>query len=200
MKVSIIAMTEDPEGTISRAAGTSYAKRDAKFSRLRNCFERGHMSVFEHACVTFLVEGVSRACSHQLVRHRMASFVQESQRYVKLDVSGDWHEKPLGFDRSGELSGLFDAVMDASARAYEAALEAGVKPEDARYLLPEAAKTSVCATMNWREIYHFLNLRADSHAQWEIRALAEELAQGLSRDERTQRLIGLWLDKSPLPE
>lgn len=193
MKVSILSMTEDPEGTISRAAGTSYAKRDAKFSRVRACFERGHMSVFEHACVTFMAEGISRACSHQLVRHRMASFVQESQRYVKLDVSGDWHEKPLSFDRSDELSGLFDTVMSASASAYEAAVEAGVKPEDARYLLPEAAKTSVCATMNWREIYHFLDLRADSHAQWEIRALAEELARVLSRDERTQRLMGLWL-------
>lgn len=197
MKVSIIAMTEDPEGTISRAAGTSYAKRDAKFSRLRNCFERGHMSVFEHASVTFMAEGISRACSHQLVRHRMASYCQESQRYCKYDLHGrDWYVTPPRMERVEE----YEDHMRDCARRYMDAVEHGVKPEDARYLLPEAAKTSVCATMNWREIYHFLNLRADSHAQWEIRALAEELARGLSRDERTQRLMGLWLDKSPLPE
>lgn len=189
MKVSILSMTEDPEGTISRAAGTSYAKRDAKFSRVRNCFERGHMSVFEHASVTFMAEDVSRACSHQLVRHRMASFVQESQRYVKLDVSGDWHVTPPRMERVEE----YEDHMRDCARRYMDALEAGVKPEDARYLLPEAAKTSVCATMNWREIYHFLDLRADSRAQWEVRALAGELARELSKDERTRRLMGLWL-------
>ena len=185
MQVTILSCTENPMQVISRAAGTSYGKDDFKHKRVRHCYENGHMSVFEHASITFKVEGISRACSHQLVRHRMASFCQESQRYTKIDTSEDWYIEPNAF-RENNLGSMYRRIADECAEAYKRAIDSGVKPEDARYLLPEATKTALTVTMNVRELFHFLDLREDSHAQWEIRDMADTL------DSECEHINGEW--------
>lgn len=91
MQVTVIRATEKPLEVISRAAGMSHGVSDISEKRVRKCFEWGHLSVFEHASVTFEIKGVSRCCANQIVRHRLASFVQESQRYC--EVSGGRGER-----------------------------------------------------------------------------------------------------------
>ena len=194
MGIRILTATEKPMDVISIAAGTSYGKDDPKRNRVVSCFDRGHMSVFEHASVTFRVDGISRACSHQLVRHRMASFVQVSQRYTKIDTEYDWFVMPPSFAGDVGKRAWFESCMDCYAEDYKRAIiECGIKPEDARYLLPEACKTELTVTMNVRELFHFLNLRTDQHAQWEIRDMANELWQEIAQiDDQWGELMGLW--------
>ena len=173
MKVEILDATQNPIDLVSIAMGRCYAKDDVSENRVRRAFNDRHMSVFEHVKVTVKISEVSRALSHQLVRHRMASFCQESQRYVKVDVSEDWFVKPdLG---EGNAEDIFGKAMQFSALAYRQLLDAGISAEDARYVLPNACQTSLVMTMNLRELWHFLELREDSHAQWEIRELANEI-------------------------
>lgn len=181
MKIEVTAATQNPIAVISAAAGTSYGKSDLKHSRVRLCYRNGHMGVFEHASFTVRIKGISRACSHQLVRHRMASFVEQSQRYTRVGVGNpDWYVIPPSFDDGGHLARVFGKHMSDAALDYETALEKGVKPEDARYLLPQATKTTVTMTMNARELFAFLDLRLDKSAQWEIRELANGLVDALS--------------------
>lgn len=191
MKVTILESTPQPMDVISRAAGVCYGKRDASDTRVKACYGAEHMSVFEHACVTFMVEGISRACSHQLVRHRMASYCQLSQRYKRVDTSKeDWFVVPDAF--SGDFMAAFVDAVTAAGEEYNAALEAGIRPEDARYLLPECCKTDIVVTMNWRELFHFWNLRTDKHAQWEIRELAWNMVESCWEQEDLEPLVGLW--------
>lgn len=177
MEINVIQATQNPIAVISAAAGTSYGKSDTKDSRVRLCYHNGHMSVFEHASFTVRIDGISRACSHQLVRHRLASFVEQSQRYTRIDVTGqDWYVLPPCFDGAEYM---FSLNMRRAAMDYLTALGNGMKPEDARYLLPQATKTSVTMTMNARELFVFLDLRLDKAAQWEIRELANALVDVL---------------------
>lgn len=196
MDVQIISATKRPLEVISIAAGTSYGKDNFSEKRVWTCWNNGHMSVFEHAVFTARIEGISRACSHQLVRHRMASFVQESQRYCKIDTeSNDWYVKPDWFkDFTENGKDVFEQHMKAAANRYNAALKLGCKPEDARYLLPEATKTSLTMTMNVRELYHFLDLRMDKNAQWEIRNLADMVIDALQTESgQWACLVNMWL-------
>lgn len=180
MNVKILDRTITPIHNISVAAGTCYGNDDVNFKRVERCYNMGHMSVFEHAYVTFEVDGLSRACSHQLVRHRLASFCQQSQRYCKINVDNDdWYVMPEWFELSGGVYDAFTSYMHDCATRYKAALEHGARPEDARYLLPEACKTKIVCTMNCRELFHFLDMRQSKAAQWEIRELAELLEQEL---------------------
>lgn len=195
MEVSIISATDNPIHVISLCAGTCYGKADYSPKRVKNCFNQNHMSVFENASITFKVEGISRACSHQLVRHRLASFCQESQRYVKHSYLGeDWYIMPPEFKQHLELEQFFKIQMAAAAMEYRKALEDGIRPEDARYLLPEATKTNITMTVNVRELFHFLDLRTDKAAQWEIRELAEEMVKQIKDflGSEWQELISLW--------
>lgn len=202
MEVYIVQATENPIHVISECAGTCYGKSDYSFRRVRNCFNKNHMSVFENASITFRIEGISRACSHQLVRHRLASFCQESQRYCKVDTDiRDWFVKPKAFCAGDdnpvltmENDEFFYGCMLDAARNYKDALKAGIKPEDARYLLPEATKTNLTMTMNVRELFHFLDLRTDKAAQWEIRELAEEMVRQIKDfiGYEWKELIELW--------
>lgn len=199
MKVEVIEATPNPMDVVSRAAGTCYGKDDSSAKRVKSCFNAGHMSVFEHVSATFKVDGISRACSHQLVRHRIASYSQQSQRYCRIDVGGDWYVKPPSFKAGEDVDPFgmepdefFHACMADAARNYRDALEAGMKPEDARYLLPESAKTSITVTMNSRELFHFLDLRLDRAAQWEIRELAQAMLDAISaRDGQWGALMAL---------
>lgn len=178
MMVTVMTATENPIDVISLAAGTSYNKENTSLKRVQTCVRHRHTSVLEHATITFKVEGISRACSHQLVRHRLVSFVQQSQRYCKYDLtkSSDWYVVPDEI-KNGSRHALaaYEDAMRTSASAYDRLLKFGLKPEDARYVLPEAMKTNVTMTMNARELFALLNLRLSPKAQNEIRKLAKEM-------------------------
>ena len=130
----------------------------------------GHLSVLEHASFTFAIEGISRACSHQLVRHRMASFSQQSQRYVKMR---DFQfVVPPSIKDDTEVAATLNQAMEHLQAGYDALLSAGVSAEDARYILPNATETKLIMTANARSLLNFFELRLCTRAQWEIRRLA----------------------------
>lgn len=193
MKVEIVQATKDPIDIISQAAGTSYGKRDSSLKRLKHCLNNGHLSVFEHASATFYISGMSRACSHQLVRHRVASFVQKSQRYTKVE-GDDWYIIPDSI-RNIPYFKAYQNLMDHARTLYFELIDYGIKPEDARYLLPEATKTDITMTMNCRELFHFWDLRDDSAAQWEIRGLARDTQRELLKLDGWYEIIDMYLLK-----
>ena len=174
----IAKTTEFPLQLIGSVAGVSTARGgsdDDKAKRARRCFKREHMSVFEHVSVTWRIEGISRACSHQLVRHRLASFCQLSQRYVKVDTDADWYVIPPSIREDDRMLEEYAREMWRCAEHYKSLLDDGMKPEDARYVLPESTKTDIIVTMNLREFMSFYEARSDNAAQWEIRELAEDM-------------------------
>lgn len=139
----------------------------------------GHHSALEHASFTFAVDGISRACSHQLVRHRLASYNQQSQRYVRFGT-GDDFVVPPNIDVVPEARAVFMEAMEQARDAYDRLVEIGLDQgysnetvqEDARFVLPNAAETKIVVTMNAREVRHFFRVRCCRRAQWEINRLA----------------------------
>lgn len=178
MKVTVLAATTNPMDVIGIAAGMCYGKPEPSPKRVRRCAEQGHMSVFEHASATLQIEGISRACLAQLTRHRIASYSVTSQRYCKVDAGELWYVTPPSIQGT-EDERLFRYRMYCCMDEYLYAIERGVKPEDARFLLPEGTKTSLVMTINARSLQNFLTLRLDSHAQWEIRELAVTIEREL---------------------
>jgi thymidylate synthase (FAD) len=147
---------------------------------IQELITKGHDGPFEHAQFTFSVEGISRACSHQLVRHRLASYCQKSQRYV--DSSAEEVVTPRSVAasaRASEMLARWDDVAASCQGLYNDLVELGVPKEDARYILPQGVTTSLVVTMNARELRHFFSLRLCSRAQWEIRELAERMYEEL---------------------
>ncbi|MCD8491699.1 MAG: FAD-dependent thymidylate synthase [Geovibrio sp.] len=132
----------------------------------------GHHSVLEHVSFTFGIEGVSRALTHQLVRHRIASYSQKSQRYVKHG-GGFEYIIPETVAADSEAKQEFERIMGEVAKAYDLLASKGVPAEDARYVLPNACETKIIVTMNARELIHFFRIRCCNRAQWEIRKMAE---------------------------
>lgn len=194
MKVELLAITPDAEAVIEQAgrvcyrseskavcdcnkhwADTSHAPICALVLKRRAFIQArlkdAHESIVEHASATFQISGISRACSHQLVRHRLASYSQESQRYVKLGPEAEWVVPP-SVAESPERLRAFQSAMCTAGAAYDQLLELGCKPEDARMVLPNATPTVIVMSTNFREWRHFLRMRLDKHAQWEIRNLA----------------------------
>lgn len=187
MQVELLYHTPDPERAIATAARLCYAPvgaselmetmpEDRMRSVLATVIKGGHLSTLEHASYTFAIDGVSRALTHQLVRHRMASYNQQSQRYVKYKNGLDC-VKPESVKGDPETEAIFDEAIQASVTAYQKLLEAGVPAEDARYLLPNAAETKIVVTMNARELLHFFSVRCCNRAQWEIRELAHKMLE-----------------------
>lgn len=187
MHVELLYHTPDPQRAIATAARLCYAPVGASElmetmpqervqSVLSTIMASGHFSTLEHASYTFAVDGVSRALTHQLVRHRVASFNQQSQRYVKFK-GGIETIKPATVAAHEEASAVFDEAIAAAVEAYHKLLEAGVPAEDARYLLPNAAETKIVITMNVRELLHFFELRCCNRAQWEIRDMAHRMLE-----------------------
>lgn len=187
MQVELLYHTPDPERAIATAARLCYAPVGASElmetmpeerikSVLSTIMRSGHFSTLEHASYTFAIDGVSRALTHQLVRHRLASFNQQSQRYVKFK-DGVPVVKPASVAASSETEAVFDQAIAACVEAYKKLLDAGVPAEDARYLLPNAAESKIVVTMNVRELLHFFSLRCCNRAQWEIRELAHRMLE-----------------------
>ena len=187
MHVELLYHTPDPERAIATAARLCYAPvgaaelmetmpEDRVRSVLSTVIKSGHLSTLEHASYTFAVDGVSRALTHQLVRHRIASFNQQSQRYVKF-TDGVPVVKPGTVAANEEAGRIFDETVDAIEAAYARLLELGIPAEDARYLLPNAAESKIVITMNVRELLHFFELRCCNRAQWEIREMAHRMLE-----------------------
>ena len=147
---------------------------DSEVERLLSLLrKRNHLSPFEHANFTFSVGGVSRALSHQLVRHRIASYSQESQRYVEyLKLSELPFVRPPTVAAHPEAQEIFDAAMKETLNAYQKMLNMGIPAEDARYIFPNGIETKLVFTMNARSLFNFFEQRCCVKAQWEIRALA----------------------------
>ncbi len=179
MNVEVLSVTTDkPLSLIGTVAGTSYGKSDTSIDRAKRCFNAGHLSVFEHVNVTWRIEGISRACSHQLVRHRLASYCQKSQRYTKLDKEATrWYALPLGLVEKAVPDAIaeYKVFMEQALEQYLRLLDMGIAAEDARYVLPEATCTDISMTMNLREFINFYKLRSDKSAQREIRDLSSIL-------------------------
>ncbi len=181
MHVEIIGLTRflseggDPQALLEHAGRVCYrseSKGDAgRFLQAR--IREGHESLIEHASVTFEISGISRACSHQLVRHRIASYSQESQRYV--DMSAPQFVVPPSVAGNPQAMAIWDEFMGQVAETYRRLRESGVRKEDARFVLPNATATRLVVTMNFRALRHFFSVRCDQAAQWEIRNLALEM-------------------------
>ena len=173
MRVELVAITPDPEGLIARCARVSRrsearASPEADRGLIRELLRRGHESVLEFASATFLVEGISRAAANQLTRHRLASFVQESQRSVDVRDRGLVRPPTLTdaqWERARSLYGEAVAL-------YGELIAAGVPREDARYVLPIGCETRLVVSANFREWRHIIRLRGSPAAQWEIRRFA----------------------------
>lgn len=142
----------------------------------------GHYSTIEHIQVSFAISNISRACSHQLVRHRHMSFSQKSQRYVKEKGQFEYII-PDTIEKNIELKEKFDEFMSKVSEFYIELTENGIPAEDARSVLPNAASTSMVASLNLRELIHLANLRLCSRAQQEIRILVRRMCDELIKEE-----------------
>ncbi len=154
-----------------RSAGGGDADVTAQFVQKR--VQEGHESIIEHASASFEISGISRACSHQLVRHRLASYSQESQRYV--DMAAPQWGGPPDIERDPEAKAIWDEFVDRATETYRRLRERGVKKEDARFLLPNATATRLIMTANYRELLHIFRVRISPHAQWEIREVCARM-------------------------
>ena len=148
---------------------TSSDKQERFIEKIMNS---GHLSPLEHVKFTFAIEGVSRALTHQLVRHRVASYSQQSQRYVKENNFG--YIIPPSIEKDEDTKKEFINIMEDIQKAYLKILKT-TSPQDARFVLPQAAETKIVVTMNARELLHFFEERCCTRAQWEIRKLAYEM-------------------------
>jgi len=162
---------------VGRAAGICHDREEKESYEdfIRRIIKMGHDSVLEHLSFTFRVDGVSRALTHQLVRHRIASYSQRSQRFCTEDKFGYVVPSKLK-DKTGMdvdfWAEWYTNRMEDAQNAYQYAINHGIRPEDARFVLPNACETKIFITMNARELRHFFKLRMAKDAQWEIRRMA----------------------------
>ncbi len=194
MYIKLIAMTQSmlpdaaggearsPEAVIEYAGRVCYRSENASSALttarfIQRRIQEGHESIIEHASATFEVSGISRAASHQLVRHRIASYSQESQRYV--DMSNPEWVVPAEIATCPEAMAVWEASLEQIRAAYRQLRGLEIKKEDARFLLPNAAATRIIVTMNFRELLHVFRLRISPHAQWEIRAMCVQMLEQL---------------------
>lgn len=180
-KVELISYIPDPVHSIESAASNCYDSQTTGGRIMDSCYKSGHMSVLEFAQFQFKISGISRACSHQLVRHRTGKFAQRSQRYV--DEDGFCYITPPRIDNDAGARKIFNNIMANINDAYLNLKQMGIPAEDARYVLPNACETTIEVSFDLRNLIHFCNERLCSRAQWEIRAVAKEMARLVSEVE-----------------
>jgi len=184
IEVHLINHTPRPDETVAAAAKLCYS--DASVADLLKCSDpegiakfighlrkSGHLSPFEHVSFTFGLDGLSRICTHQLVRHRMASYSQQSQRYVSMERPE--YVIPPNISEDPEIEREFSEYAEKAHELYLKMIESGIPKEDARYILPHGWQTRVTVTMNARELHHFFSLRTCRRSQWEIQKVAREM-------------------------
>ena len=192
--VKLIAKPDNLLKTIYTACRTCYSADspidiydstddEEKMLKLINrVISSGHYSTIEHIQVSFAISNVSRACTHQLVRHRHMSFSQKSQRYVKEKGQFDYIIPPT-IERDPQLKAKFEEFMGEISQKYLEFTEAGIPAEDARFVLPNAAASSIVASLNLREMIHLANLRLCTRAQYEIRTMVKAMCDELTKVE-----------------
>ena len=189
MNVKLIGFSPNPEKMPAMAAKLTHSKikpegldkssdKELK-SILEYVMNQGHTSVIEHACFTFAISGVSRSLTHQLVRHRIASYAQQSQRYV--DFKEPNYVVPPKIAKNNQMKKAYDKTMNTIWEQYNNLLEMGIPAEDSRFVLPNAACTNIMVTMNARSLMNFFELRCCMHAQWEIRQLANKMLKEVKK-------------------
>lgn len=186
MSVDLLSITPDAERVIELAGRTAYQSfqnisETSADAFIKMILDKGHESVLEHAVATFRIGGVSRAMTHQLVRHRLVSYTQKSQRYV--DEQEFKYVTPPSIENSlAGYKGEYDLIMRRIRSAYETLVEIGFSKEDARFVLPNATETEIVVTANFRQWRHMIALRTSKHAQWEIRAVFKDILSILKRE------------------
>lgn len=188
MKVELLFITPEAEKLIERAGRTAYLSfgrqgKDTEKAFIRMLIKGGHLSVLEHAYATFRISGISRAFTHQLVRHRLCSFTQQSQRYV--DESNFSYVEPPTVKDNPQAHSTFVDFMDKAKRTYQELQRLKIRKEDARFVLPNAVESQIIVTANLREWRHIIGLRSTPGAQWEIRKAAIEILQVLRQHAPT---------------
>jgi thymidylate synthase (FAD) len=182
MQVKLIRYTPEPEKTVAMSARLCYSPigaaqlaekmTDEQAAKLvRKLISMGHLSTVEHVTFTFAIEGVSRVLTHQLVRHRIASYSQQSQRYVK-EHNFETILPPTIAAKPEAQAKFAKAMQDLQALYNDLTENYQIPAEDARYVLPNATETKIMCTFNVRSLYNFFSLRCCARAQWEIRELA----------------------------
>jgi len=189
MNVKLIGFTPNPEKLPAMAAKLTHSK--SKFEDLnkspdkelkgilKHVLNLGHTSVIEHTSFSFAISDVSRSLTHQLVRHRIASYAQQSQRYVNLNEPN--YVTPPKIAKNKEMIKVYDETMNNIWREYNKLLDLGIPAEDSRYILPNATCTNIIVTMNARSLLNFFELRCCLHAQWEIRQLANRMLKEVKK-------------------
>ena len=181
MRVKLLAYTQNADAICAAAGRSCYSEKSSMElvdsmkdpqKTLGKIVGMGHHSVIEHATFTFSVEGVSRSLTHQLVRHRIASYSQQSQRYVSMDTPT--YVIPKTVEADPELKKVYEDTMKNIWESYNKLVEK-IPPEDARYVLPNGCTTNITITMNARELFHLFTLRCCNRAQWEIREMADQM-------------------------
>ncbi|MDH7516876.1 MAG: FAD-dependent thymidylate synthase [Candidatus Thermoplasmatota archaeon] len=189
MDVKLIGFTPNPEKTPAMAAKLTHSKTKPEeldktpgkelTAVLEQVMKLGHTSVVEHASFTFAISDVSRSLTHQLVRHRIASYSQQSQRYVNLNEPN--YVTPPKIAKDKKMKKAYDETMTSIWKEYNKLLDMGIPAEDARYVLPNATCTNIMVTMNARSLLNFFELRCCLHAQWEIRELANKMLKEVKK-------------------
>ncbi len=196
VEVKLISKPDDMLKTVYTACRTCYSAdspinifgsesaqdQEKMLKLITRVISSGHYSTIEHIQVSFAINNISRACSHQLVRHRHMSFSQKSQRYVKEKGQFDYIVPPT-IERNDELTKKYDDFMKVISDFYLELTEAGIPAEDARFILPNATSTSMVASLNLRELIHLANLRLCTRAQYEIRVLVKRMCEELMKQE-----------------
>ena len=191
MEVKIISYTPNPDITAAAAALITHENSDFETLQkkdpaqlnhvLRTVIDLGHESVIEHAAFTFAISDVSRALTHQLVRHRIASYSQQSQRYIEQDLN---YIVPPSI-KNNDFSEMYEKLMKQLWVFYEHLKKNKIPIEDARYVLPNATCSRLIVTMNARSLLNFFELRCCLHAQWEIRKLAWKMLKLVQKEAPT---------------
>jgi thymidylate synthase (FAD) len=189
MNIKLIGFTPNPEKLPAMAAKLTHSKTkpedldkssiDELNAILNQVMSLGHTSVIEHANFTFAISDVSRSLTHQLVRHRIASYAQQSQRYVNLNEPN--YVTPPKISNNKQMKKAYDETMIKIWEQYNKLLELKIPAEDSRYVLPNAACTNIIVTMNARSLLNFFELRCCQHAQWEIRSCANKMLQEVKK-------------------
>lgn len=192
--VNLISKPENMLKTVYTACRTCYSAdapiniynsiddEEKMLKLIERVISSGHFSTIEHIQVSFAISNVSRACTHQLVRHRHMSFSQKSQRYVKEKGQFDYIIPPT-IEKNPELKEKFEKFMCEISNLYTEFTDAGIPAEDARFVLPNAAASSLVASLNLREMIHLANLRLCTRAQYEIRTLVKKMCEELTNEE-----------------
>lgn len=188
MKVELLFVTPDAEKLIETAGRISYLSFDKQGKGTEKAFIRmliknGHLSVLEHAYATFRISEISRAFTHQLVRHRLCSFTQQSQRYI--DESNFNYIEPESIRNNPKAHSVFTEFISEAKKVYSELQRLGIKNENARFVLPNAVESQIVVTANFREWRHIIELRGSPNAQWEIRKVAIEILKILKKHTPT---------------